>query len=251
MPSRLPNTPCASCKNPIPIAIRVDGRRIGLRKRRYCLDCSPLGAHNTRRLDGQANKSCSRYRARRDSLIGDVKAAYLEGESEKSIAKRLKACHATIRKWLLEEGIVLRSHAEAMKVASERGTLKGSKDWTEESRAKQRANMLRRIAEDPMNHPNRKLAGNRSKMSFPERLTFDSLTAAKIDFKHGIRVGIYYPDFIVGTRIFEVDGERWHDPVADAKRDAVLREMGYTVERFPAKAVLKNPDIILHRLQVL
>jgi hypothetical protein len=27
--------------------------------------------------------------------------------------------------------------------------------------------------------------------------------------------------------------------------------MGYTVERFPAKQILKDPHIILHRLQVL
>jgi hypothetical protein len=38
------------CENKIPNLIKIDGKTKNLSKRRYCLDCSPFGSHNTRSL---------------------------------------------------------------------------------------------------------------------------------------------------------------------------------------------------------
>lgn len=41
---------CKKCKNKFPNSIKIDGKRRNLQKRRFCLDCSPHLAHNTRDL---------------------------------------------------------------------------------------------------------------------------------------------------------------------------------------------------------
>jgi hypothetical protein len=42
---------CDLCGNKIPRSKSIDGKVRNLANRRYCLDCSPFGAHNTRRLE--------------------------------------------------------------------------------------------------------------------------------------------------------------------------------------------------------
>lgn len=41
---------CMKCENKIPNLIKIDGKTKNLSKRRYCLNCSPFGSHNTRSL---------------------------------------------------------------------------------------------------------------------------------------------------------------------------------------------------------
>lgn len=41
---------CEKCQNTYPIWITINGKPRNLKSRRYCLDCSPFGNHNTRRL---------------------------------------------------------------------------------------------------------------------------------------------------------------------------------------------------------
>lgn len=56
---------CKKCSCSFPNWLVIDGRRRNLRARRYCLDCSPWGAHNSKRLDkyemidGVEHKKCS------------------------------------------------------------------------------------------------------------------------------------------------------------------------------------------------
>jgi len=42
---------CKKCKSSIPRRITIDGIRRNLKSRKYCLDCSPFGEHNTKRLE--------------------------------------------------------------------------------------------------------------------------------------------------------------------------------------------------------
>ena len=42
---------CRNCSNRFPARIAIDGRKRHLGNRKYCLDCSPFGAHNTRKLE--------------------------------------------------------------------------------------------------------------------------------------------------------------------------------------------------------
>lgn len=41
---------CLKCGNKIPNLMKIDGITKNLSKRKYCLDCSPFGSHNTRSL---------------------------------------------------------------------------------------------------------------------------------------------------------------------------------------------------------
>lgn len=43
---------CELCHNTFPNWIEVDGRKVNLCSRRYCLSCSPRGKHNTHTLSG-------------------------------------------------------------------------------------------------------------------------------------------------------------------------------------------------------
>lgn len=48
---------CALCGKDFPIHSIVDGKIKNLNKRKYCLECSPFGAHNTKSLASPARKN--------------------------------------------------------------------------------------------------------------------------------------------------------------------------------------------------
>lgn len=56
---------CKKCSSAFPNWLIIDGKRRNLRARRYCLDCSPWGQQNSKRLDkyevidGVEHKRCS------------------------------------------------------------------------------------------------------------------------------------------------------------------------------------------------
>jgi hypothetical protein len=55
---------CQMCSRHIPTRVRIEGRVHNLKNRKYCLECSPFGKHNTKRLkdippDHQDDKRCS------------------------------------------------------------------------------------------------------------------------------------------------------------------------------------------------
>lgn len=47
---------CKKCGNHVPIHIQIDGKKRNCKNRKYCLDCSPFGQHNTRQLDKISEK---------------------------------------------------------------------------------------------------------------------------------------------------------------------------------------------------
>lgn len=42
---------CKKCNKEFNIRVKIDGKERNLQSRKYCLDCSPFGQHNTRKLD--------------------------------------------------------------------------------------------------------------------------------------------------------------------------------------------------------
>ena len=94
----------------------------------------------------------------------------------------------------------------------------------------------------PEKHLNRLLAGNRSKMTYPEQVAFDWLTRNNISFEHQKKIHTYYVDFCVGNKVIEIDGEHWH-PLGNEKdklRDATLSTMNYTVFRIRSKERIED-----------
>ena len=103
--------------------------------------------------------------------------------------------------------------------------------WTEEMR-KAKSEWRKQLHKDfPEMHPNCKLAGNRKKMSYPEQVAFDFLTSHNVVFEHNKKIDKYYPDFVIGNTIIEIDGAQWHDKEKDKIRDEILSSYGYTVVR--------------------
>ncbi len=51
---------CRKCEKSFPFLIKVDGKKRNLKSRRYCLDCSPFGKHNTKNLEvtNEPEKPC-------------------------------------------------------------------------------------------------------------------------------------------------------------------------------------------------
>ena len=122
--------------------------------------------------------------------------------------------------------------------------------WTEELRKKKSEEKKKFYAEHPEAHPNRKLANNHIKMSYPERIVFDWLNEKKLSFEHNklikTKTITRYADFYLKdyNLIIEVDGEFWHNKKIDEdkKKDLEAEEYGYTTLRIKAK------DRIIDRL---
>lgn len=98
--------------------------------------------------------------------------------------------------------------------------------WTEERRKEQSERKKKLYSEHPEKHPNRKLAGNRGKMTYPEQLVNDWLTEHTIKFLHNYqyitdKFNRYVDFYLVEQNIFiEVDGEYWHqDKTLDEAKD--------------------------------
>lgn len=65
---------CRLCGSPFPNWLKIDGKPRNLSSRKYCLDCSPRGRHNVRKLElppyeAPARKKCTK--CRQEQPIGD------------------------------------------------------------------------------------------------------------------------------------------------------------------------------------
>ncbi|MGN6445431.1 endonuclease domain-containing protein [Amnibacterium sp.] len=58
-----------------------------------------------------------------------------------------------------------------------------------------------------------------------------------------------FVDFLLpGKLIVEADSDRWHDPVADAERDALFRALGYRVLRFSYERIVFDLEGVLDEI---
>lgn len=112
--------------------------------------------------------------------------------------------------------------------------------WTDDRR-RAKSEWKKQLHKDhPELHPNRLLAGNRSKWTYPEKVAGDWLEKNNIPYERNKRIDVYYPDFVIGSKIIEIDGERWHDEEKDKARDQRLAELGYTVYRIKSKECIEK-----------
>ena len=112
--------------------------------------------------------------------------------------------------------------------------------WTPERR-KEKSEWRKQLhQEHPETHPNRKLAYNKTKMSYPEKVAYETLEKMGVQFEHNKNIGKYWVDFCIGEVIIEIDGKRWHDKFRDEVRDAELISFGYTVFRIDTKEHIEN-----------
>jgi very-short-patch-repair endonuclease len=105
--------------------------------------------------------------------------------------------------------------------------------WTSEQRTKKSLEKIEHYEKFPENHPNRKLAGNRNKMTYPEQIAFDWFVKNEIVAESQKQINKWFVDFCVDSIIIEIDGERFH-PIgneSDSARDKELTSLGYVVHR--------------------
>ena len=74
---------CRKCEKTFPISVWIDGKKRNLQKRKFCLECSPFGLHNTRPLDGVGIRVGSR---------GDVVICRLGGKTQNHNQKKGEVC---------------------------------------------------------------------------------------------------------------------------------------------------------------
>ena len=114
--------------------------------------------------------------------------------------------------------------------------------WTVEKRL-QRSEWRKQLhITDPDSHPNRKLANNKIKMSYPEKIAYDWFISHNVIFEHQKKIENYFVDFCIDYTIIEIDGEKWH-PIGNEKdisRDKKISELGYTIIRIRSKERIED-----------
>lgn len=133
--------------------------------------------------------------------------------------------------------------SKTMKEKSKLGLLNKwfSDGWTDEMR-KTFSDMKKKLyMEHPEKHPNRKLANNKHKMTYPEKIAFEWLTEHNINFVNQYKLVLEgnarYVDFLVNNNIIiEIDGDFWH-PIGnknDFCKDELAKKHGYVTYRIRA-----------------
>jgi very-short-patch-repair endonuclease len=168
----------------------------------------------------------------------EVQKLYDSGLSYKELKRNIGITPSTIQKAIRRGEFTPRTLSEASKIGITK--VDQSTIWTPERRKLQSEAKKKLYKEHPEKHPNRKLANNRQKMSYPEKLVYDWLTTQKIEFIHQRKIDKYYVDFNIGSLCIEVDGKYFHDKESDKKRDRIISELGFTIRRVSASNILKH-----------
>lgn len=120
-------------------------------------------------------------------------------------------------------------------------------EWTDERRQQQSDRKKQLYQAHPEKHPNRKCAGNRNKMTYPEQVTYDLLIAYGYTVIHNYHYvtdafNRYIDFYVPALNLFiEVDGERWHqDSNVDAAKDDDANLHGYITLRIKPKLGICN-----------
>lgn len=114
--------------------------------------------------------------------------------------------------------------------------------WTPERR-KEKSEWKKELhRKNPELHPNRLLANNRSKMTYPERVAFDFLEKKGVLFEHQKHIIDFFVDFCIDDVIIEIDGEYWHEEgnEKDRIRDELLIAEGYKIFRIRSKEPIEE-----------
>jgi hypothetical protein len=77
---------CEKCGNDFPVRIKIDGISKVLNTRKYCLDCSPFGLHNTKKINNKPRKDQTEYKC---SICGETDHTKFYGNKRSRCGK----CH--------------------------------------------------------------------------------------------------------------------------------------------------------------
>jgi very-short-patch-repair endonuclease len=152
----------------------------------------------------------------------------------------------TIQKAKKQKIFVTRSNQESMKLLAEQGKCHVQRIVWDEKRRKMQSEAKKELYRKyPEKHPNFKLANNKAKMSYPERLAYCYFEDNNMEFKHSFSIRPYFVDFLLSDNlIIEIDGEYFHqNKEYENKRDNYLKSKGYTILRFPADNIISRLNL--------
>lgn len=82
-----------------------------------------------------------------------------------------------------------------------------------------------------------------------ERRLAQALTKAEIPFQVQVPIDHFVVDFLIDDHlVVECDGESWHDPANDERRDARLHELNFKVVRFTGRAIVRDSEYCVSRI---
>jgi very-short-patch-repair endonuclease len=170
----------------------------------------------------------------------EIQKLYDEGNSTRDLHKSIGINLCSIHKAIKRGDLKTRTLSEAMILDNK----KHPRSIPENVRKKISDKIKKYYKDNPECHPNRRLANNRNKWTYPERMVAEFLEELNIPFDYNKKILKYYPDFLVKNNIIiEVDGDRWHSSKEakekDSIRDKDLSDNGYIIYRLSFKGNVK------------
>ena len=197
-------------------------------------------------------KFCGKICKNANSLRNHERLCKLNPDHQESPWTKFNKGHAPWNKGLTKETDErIKLYSERVSIAlreSEANKYDHAAIWTEERCKEQSERKKKLYAEHPEKHPNRKLAGNRGKMTYPEQLVNDWLVEHGYESIHNWHYKSdkinRYVDFYVESLklIIEIDGEYWHtDAALDKAKDEDAQAHGFVTLRIkPKDGVIKQ-----------
>jgi very-short-patch-repair endonuclease len=125
---------------------------------------------------------------------------------------------------------------------------------TKETDARLKASSNRMLTNNPQNNPETRrktlqsfAESQRNRVPITEKLIFEALKAANVEFVHQYVIGGFIGDFFIPScnLIIECDGAGSHSKTKDMSRDINIAKLGYNILRFDMRRVkVLHPDII-------
>ncbi|NBV11481.1 MAG: hypothetical protein EBS04_08525 [Chitinophagia bacterium] len=91
---------CLKCEKEFPLFIKIDGKNRNLKNRKYCLNCSPFGLHNTQKINSNV------YYDGNQKINNTDKICKVCGESDKEnfYGHKKNICGKCHNKYVIEKG---------------------------------------------------------------------------------------------------------------------------------------------------
>lgn len=102
---------CQNCKENFPNHVLIENKRRNLCNRKYCLDCSPFGSHNTRTIH-KTNDKKTCPNCKKEKNLTDF---YLRNRNEKNNLEPSTYCKPCTRKLTVTRGRDLKIQAVKLK----------------------------------------------------------------------------------------------------------------------------------------
>lgn len=186
-----------------------------------------------------------------NSLINwaDVQKYYNQGHSLRDCSKFFNIPRSYLDKASKSKKIIARNTSLAMKCLCKQGRCSFQKIiWDDKARKKKSEEKKEYFKKHPEKHPNRLLANNKNKISYPEKLAYCFLEDNNISFIHQFQIGSYFVDFLVENCAIEIDGKYFHQNLEyEEERENYIISKGYKFVRFAAKNVIAQLNIYFNK----